>query len=103
MPPLSDSEAAFLDGRLTEWVLAGIGGTAIITLPIGYYQDLLPDRPGTAGALLAVQKLVSDVFGATAFALGMAFGGVESTALAGAMMALLGAAGLWWADRRRVA
>lgn len=88
------------------WVLtllAGIGGTAIITLPIGYYQDLLPDRPGTAGALLAVQKLVSDVFGATAFALGMAFGGVESTALAGAMMALLGAAGLWWADRRRVA
>lgn len=84
-------------------VLAGIGGTAIITLPIGYYQDLLPDRPGTAGALLAVQKLVSDVFGATAFALGMAFGGVESTALAGAGMALLGAAGLWWVDRRRVA
>ncbi|OYU16646.1 MAG: hypothetical protein CFE34_19935 [Rhodobacteraceae bacterium PARR1] len=84
-------------------VLAGIGGTAIITLPITYYQDLLPDRPGTAGALLAVQKLVSDVFAALAFALGMAFGGVESTALAGATMALLGAMGLWWADRRRVA
>ena len=84
-------------------VLAGIGGTAIITLPITYYQDLLPDRPGTAGALLAVQKLVSDVFAALAFALGLGFGGVESTALAGATMALLGAAGLWWADRRRVA
>lgn len=87
------------------WVLtllAGIGGTAIITLPIGYYQDLLPDRPGTAGALLAVQKLVSDVFAALAFALGMGFGGVESTALAGATMALLGAGGLWWVDRRRV-
>ena len=84
-------------------VLAGIGGTAIITLPITYYQDLLPDRPGTAGALLAVQKLVSDVFAALAFALGMGFGGVESTALAGATMALLGAAGLWWVDRRRAA
>lgn len=84
-------------------LLAGIGGTAIITLPIGYYQDLLPDRPGTAGALLAVQKLVSDVFAALAFALGMGFGGVESTALAGAAMALLGAGGLWWVDRRRAA
>ncbi len=84
-------------------LLAGIGGTAIITLPIGYYQDLLPDRPGTAGALLAVQKLVSDVFAALAFALGMGFGGVESTALAGATMALLGASGLWWVDRRRAA
>lgn len=84
-------------------LLAGIGGTAIITLPIGYYQDLLPDRPGTAGALLAVQKLVSDVFAALAFALGMGFGGVESTALAGTTMALLGASGLWWVDRRRAA
>ena len=81
-------------------VLAGIGGTAIITLPISYYQDLLPDRPGTAGALLSVQKLVSDIFAAVAFALGMAFGGVESTALTGAALALTGAAGLWWVDRR---
>lgn len=92
----------------TPWVwaltlLAGIGGTAIITLPIGYYQDLLPDRPGTAGAMLAVQKLVSDTFAATAFAVGMALGGVEATALAGTALALCGAAGLWWADRRRTA
>lgn len=90
----------------TPWVwaltlLAGIGGTAIITLPIGYYQDLLPDRPGTAGAMLAVQKLVSDTFAATAFASGMALGGVEATALTGTALALIGAAGLWWADRRR--
>jgi predicted MFS family arabinose efflux permease len=92
----------------TPWVwaltlLAGIGGTAIITLPIGYYQDLLPDRPGTAGAMLAVQKLVSDTFAATAFASGMALGGVEATALTGTTLALIGAAGLWWADRRRSA
>lgn len=94
-----------LAGSTWVWaltVLAGIGGTAIITLPISYYQDLLPDRPGTAGAMLSVQKLVSDIFGAIAFALGMAFGGVESTALTGAALALIGAVGLWWVDRRQV-
>lgn len=32
MPPLSDSEAAFLDGRLTEWVLTGIGGISVASL-----------------------------------------------------------------------
>lgn len=96
MPVLAATPAVWV---LT--LLAGLGGTAIITLPIGYYQDLLPDRPGTAGALLAVQKLVSDVFAAVAFALGMAWGGVEAAALTGTALALIGAAGLVWADRRR--
>ncbi|MDC7691219.1 type IV pilus assembly protein FimV [Vogesella indigofera] len=32
MPPLSDSEAAFLDGRLTEWVLTGVGGISVASL-----------------------------------------------------------------------
>lgn len=93
-----------LAGSAAVWVLtllAGLGGTAIITLPIGYYQDLLPARPGTAAALLAVQKLVSDIFAALAFALGSHFGGVELAALTGAGLALLGAGGLWWIDRQR--
>lgn len=80
-------------------LLAGVGGAAIIAVPIGYYQDLLRDRPGVAGSMLALQKLVSDVLAATAFALGTAFGGYETVALIGVTLALAGAAALHFADR----
>lgn len=86
------------------WVLtlfAGLGGTAIITLPIAYYQDLLAGRPGTAGAMLAVQKLVSDVMAAGAFALGTALGGFTLTAALGTAVALAGAVALLVVDRNR--
>lgn len=86
------------------WVLplcAGLGGAAIIVLPIAYYQDLIAGRPGTAGAMLAVQKLISDTLAAGAFALGTHLGGYELAAILGTSVALAGAAGLWLADRRR--
>lgn len=86
------------------WVMpliAGIGGTAIISLPISYYQDLMHSRPGTAGAMLALQKLVSDVLGAAAFAIGTAFGSYEAVAMLGSALALLGGVGLLWVDRHR--
>lgn len=84
------------------WVMpliAGIGGTAIISIPIAYYQDLMHGRPGTAGAMLALQKLVSDVLGAAAFAIGTSIGGYESVAVIGTCLALCGGMGLVWADR----
>ena len=43
--------ALFPDG-LWLWalpVLAGLGAAPILTLPIGYWQDLMAGRPGTAG------------------------------------------------------
>ncbi|MEY4696818.1 MAG: hypothetical protein RIT14_1246, partial [Pseudomonadota bacterium] len=79
----------------TVWVLtlfAGLGGTAILTLPIAYYQDLLQGRPGTAGAMLALQRLVSEILAAAAFALGSVFGGYGLTAALGTVIALTGAA-----------
>lgn len=78
---------------------AGVGGAAIITTPIPYYQDLLRDRPGTAAAMLALQKLVSDVVTAGAFSLGSRIGGFESEALIGVTLSLGGAALIWLADR----
>ena len=39
-------------------LIAGVGGTAMISLPIPYYQDLLAGRPGTA----AVQTMTSTLF-----------------------------------------
>lgn len=86
------------------WVMtlfAGIGGSAFLALPIAYYQDLFHNRPGTAGAMLALQKLVSDVLVAAAFVIGTAIGGYTAVAVLGAVMAMAGAIGLMIADRRR--
>lgn len=84
------------------WLLtlaAGVGGAAIITLPIAYYQDMLHERPGTASALLAVQKLVSDITAAGVFYLGTRAGGYETAALLGASISVLAALALVLADR----
>ena len=81
-------------------LVAGIGGTAMISLPIAYYQDMLHGRPGTAGAMLALQKLVADVLAATSFALGTAIGGYQTVAIIGATIAISGAVGLYLADKR---
>jgi protein-S-isoprenylcysteine O-methyltransferase Ste14 len=90
------SESSFL------WVMplfGGIGGAVVITAPITYYQDLLRERPGTAAAMLAVQKLVSDVLTAGIFATTTSFGGFEAVAVTGVVCSLIGAGGLYWADR----
>lgn len=81
--------------------LAGLGGTAFLILPISYYQDLLANQPGTAAALMALQKLVGDICAAAAFALGTAFGTYGTVSIIGASLAMAGALGLWWLDHRR--
>lgn len=80
-------------------LIAGIGGTAFIGLTIGYYQDLLAGKPGAAGAMLAVQKLVADLLGAAGFALGMALGGLQTVAFISFGLTSCGALLLWAADR----
>ncbi|MCW1919132.1 MFS transporter [Rhodobacter sp. KR11] len=85
------------------WVgtfFAGVGGAIIITTPIAYYQDLMAGRPGTAAAMLAVQKLASDVVTALVFAIGTGVAGFEGAALIGASVSLTGALALWLVDRR---
>lgn len=77
----------------------GVGGAIIITAPITYYQDLLRERPGTAAAMLAVQKLVADVLTAAVFATTAQVAGFEAVAVTGVLISLLGALGLFFADR----
>ena len=97
MPVLTDTAWLWL---LT--LFAGLGGTAILTLPIAYYQDLLDGRPGAAGAMIALQRLAGELLAAAAFALGALIGGGYAvTALMGAAIALVGAAVLLWIDRPR--
>ena len=84
------------------WIMplfGGLGGAMVITAPITYYQDLLRERPGTAAAMLAVQKLVSDILTAGVFAATAHVGGFETVAVTGVVCSLIGAGGLYWADR----
>ncbi|MFN4155104.1 MAG: hypothetical protein ACK4HF_10640 [Paracoccaceae bacterium] len=95
----------FLAGSPWIWAMtlpAGLGGVAMLILPISYYQDLMVGRPGTAASMLALQKLVADVIAALAFSAGLAIGGYALTAVLGGSIAILGALGLWLADRGRV-
>ena len=80
--------------------VAGLGGTAMLILPLSYYQDLLADQPGTAAAMMALQKLVGDVLAALAFLLGTSLGGYGLTAALGGGIALTGALCLWLMDRK---
>lgn len=85
------------------WVLpffAGLGGTALITLPITYYQGLMHGTPGAAASLMAVQKLVSDGLVASCFAVGMAIWGLTAVVLMGTFLSLFGALMLYLSDRR---
>ena len=93
-----------LAGSAWIWVLtlaAGLGGTAILIIPISYYQDLMADQPGMAGAMLALQKLVGDMMAALAFTIGAVFGGYALTAAIGGGIAMAGALALWLIDRPR--
>lgn len=79
-------------------VLAGLGAAPILTLPIGYWQDLMEGRPGTAAALMALQRLAGDLLAAASFAIGSALGGYTTAALIGGGLAVLGAIVLLLAD-----
>jgi predicted MFS family arabinose efflux permease len=81
-------------------LLAGLGAAPILTLPIGYWQELMEGRPGTAAALMALQRLAGDLLAAASFALGTALGGYTTAALLGGGLAMAGAIALWLADRR---
>jgi hypothetical protein len=80
-------------------VLAGMGGAAILSLPIAYLQDQMADRPGTGSALMAVQKVTSDTLCAGVFAFGTVVSGLGAVAVLGALITTLGAALLLAADR----
>jgi MFS family permease len=82
-------------------VLGGMGGAAILTLPIPYLQDLMADRPGTGSSLIAVQKVTADMLCAGAFTLGTALEGYALAAWLGAAMAIAGAGLLLVLDQRQ--
>lgn len=94
-----------LVGSSMVWLLVlpgAIGGAVTLTVPIAYLQDLMADRPGAGASLMAVQRLAGDVIAAICFAFGTAVAGYGTVAVLGVAASLIGAAGLWAADRNRV-
>ena len=85
------------------WLLtipAAVGGAFTLTLPIGYLQDLLSGRPGTAAALMSLQWLAASILAASVFALGTAVSGYGLALWLGALVSVGGTWALHWADRR---
>jgi hypothetical protein len=84
------------------WALvvpAALGAGIILSVPIGYLQDLMDGRPGAGGALIALQQFLGDIFAAAAFAAGVALSGYGAAAAIGAAFAIAGGMGLLWLDR----
>jgi MFS transporter, SET family, sugar efflux transporter len=86
------------------WVLPLVAASAaavILTVPLHYLQDLMADRPGAGGSLIALCNLGAQLLGAAVFALGSWAGGYEAAAWIGAAVVAGGGLGLAALDRRQ--
>ena len=80
-------------------VLNAAGTAIMVTLHISYVQDLLPDRPGLATSLMSISSLISRTLSALVFAgIGLVYS-YAGAMMAMAMIALMGAVGIYVLDR----
>lgn len=77
------------------------GVSAILSLPLTYYQDLLQGRPGLGTSLNQISAFLSTGLSAGAFALGAALFGYSHTAWIGVAMVVVGSTCLLVLERRR--
>jgi MFS transporter, SET family, sugar efflux transporter len=71
--------------------LIGLGAGAILSVPISYFQDLFPERPGLGTSLYPVQSFIGTAIAAGAFAGCSHFTGYQGTAITGAFLAIIAA------------
>ena len=86
------------------WLLilpAAMAAAVTLSVPIIYVQDLMSERPGAGGALIAVLHLVSQIIAAGVFAVGTAVAGYAAASVLGAMLAVIAGFVLLGLDRRR--
>ena len=75
---------------------------ALLSLPITYFQDLFPTRPGLGTAFMPINSFLGNAVSAGTFAAGAHFFGYLGTAWLGLVLALAGVAGLLTVDRARL-
>lgn len=75
------------------WLLipAGLGAGVILSLPLAMLQDLLANRPGAGGALIAVTNVTSMLLAAGFFALGAEVVGLGGSAALAAALSVFAA------------
>ncbi|MDO6962946.1 MFS transporter [Rhizobium alvei] len=76
------------------------GVSAILSLPLSYYHELSPERPGFGTSLNQITSFVSTGMSALAFSIGAATLGYSGSNWIGVVMVILGIAGLFALDHR---
>jgi len=94
---LSDMAAAW-------WMIipAGIGAGILLSVTVGYVQELVADRPGAGSSLVAVSHFGGTIFAAATFAGAAAFTGYQGTAWIGAGIVLCAGLLLFVMDGRKL-
>jgi predicted MFS family arabinose efflux permease len=72
---------------------------ALLSLPLNYFQDLFPGRPGLGTAFLPINSFLGNGMNALAFAVGSHFLDYSATAWLGLVLVLFGVGGLLFVER----
>lgn len=89
----------------TAWWLmlpAGIGAGILLSVTIGYMQDMMTHRPGAGGALVSVSHFSATIFASGVFAFGTSFTDYVGTSWIGAALAIFAAILLMSFDKWRL-
>lgn len=73
---------------------------ALLALPLNYFQDLFPGRPGLGTAFMPINSFLGNGLNAAAFAIGTHFFDYSGSAWLGLLLAGFGALGLLSVERR---
>lgn len=86
------------------WLMlpAGIGAGILLSVTVGYVQDMMIHRPGAGGALVSVTHFSATIFASGVFAFGTSITDYVGTAWIGASLAILGAVLLMSFDKWRL-
>lgn len=89
--------------QLAWWLVlpAGIGAGIVLSIPIGYVQNLVADRAGAGSALLSVNHFGGAIFASAIFAVGTSVSDYQGVAVAGAALALVAEFALFVLDYKQ--
>lgn len=82
-------------------LLSGFGAAAIISLPITYLQELIPDLAGLGSSLISVNLFLSAGLGSLLFGLGTWVSGYGGTAVLAGLAGAVGVALVYGLDRKK--
>ncbi|MEW7009723.1 MFS transporter [Lentilitoribacter sp. EG35] len=86
------------------WLMlpAGIGAGILLSVSVGYMQDMMTHRPGAGGALVSVSHFSAAIFASGVFAFGTSVSDYVGTSWIGAGCAIFGAILLMGFDKWRL-